>query len=66
MDEKKGAEGEGCCKKSCCGKAAAAVALLLAGGVGGFFVGRCGKICPTKGDAAAVSAPAEAPAPAKK
>jgi hypothetical protein len=57
MEEKK--DGESCCAtKKCCGKAAAAVALLLVGGVGGFFAGRCEKLCPTKAAPAAVEAPA--------
>lgn len=64
MEEKGQKDGESCCAtKSCCGKAAAVVALLLVGGAGGYFVGKGCKICPTKTDAA-VSAPAETPAPA--
>lgn len=55
---------KGCCgtsKKSCCCKALCAAALLLVGGVGGFFAGRCGKVCPAPTSVSAPAAPAQAP-----
>lgn len=65
MDEKK-EEGKGSCGMSCgcCGcKAIKALVLLLLGGVIGFLIGHCHRMCATS--QAAVSAPAaEAPAPA--